>query len=67
LLEADIDVERLGMAAAEWREEVDEAVRDDDEASAYVATLEAADDEEVPNVDVEGLAAEAERFLREQG
>ena len=55
------------MAAAEWREEVDEAVRDDDEASAYVATLEAADDEEVPNVDVEGLAAEAERFLREQG
>jgi proteasome assembly chaperone (PAC2) family protein len=67
LLEVDVDVERLRMAATEWREEVDEAVRDDDEASAYVATLEAADDEEVQNVDVEGLAAEAERFLREQG
>jgi len=58
----------LASAVSEWEAQVDAAVADDVEASAYVRQLEAHADqrlaEEVPSGD--DLAAEFERFLREQ-
>jgi predicted ATP-grasp superfamily ATP-dependent carboligase len=59
----------LRAAALAYVEQVSERVADDDEAAAYVAQLEAADDEEqetasaLPSADA--LAAEVERFLRD--
>jgi predicted ATP-grasp superfamily ATP-dependent carboligase len=64
-----VDPVELRAAALAYVEQVSERVADDEEAAAYVAQLEAADDEEqesasaLPSGDT--LAAEVERFLRE--
>jgi predicted ATP-grasp superfamily ATP-dependent carboligase len=64
-----VDPVELRAAALAYVEQVSERVADDEDAAAYVAQLEAADDEEqesasaLPSGDT--LAAEVERFLRE--
>lgn len=57
----------LDDAAADWRQRVDSAVREDDEMSTYVAQLEeqvdASADDLLPSGD--DLAAELQAFLRD--
>src|SRR4051812_22788355 len=80
LLDAPVEITELQIAAAAYERSVDERVQDDPEAAAYVQQLEEAaeaedDDEEdtgaglmeppeLPSRDA--LAAEVERFLRDQ-
>jgi predicted ATP-grasp superfamily ATP-dependent carboligase len=64
-----VDPVELRAAARAYVDQVSERVADDEEAAAYVAQLEAADDQEdtgtaLPSGDT--LAAEVERFLRDQ-
>lgn len=60
----------LRVAADEYERQVSERVADDDDAAAYVAQLEEADDADGPSAepsfyaDPERLAEEVERFLR---
>ena len=66
LLGTAIDAVDLQIASASWERQVSEAVEADDDMIHYVRRLEESDDEpELPERDV--LAAEVERFLREQG
>jgi proteasome assembly chaperone (PAC2) family protein len=72
LLGVPIETSELLEASREYEEEVSEQIGDDPETVAYVADLERAEDAElasgatVPsNEAVEGLAAEAEKYLRE--
>jgi predicted ATP-grasp superfamily ATP-dependent carboligase len=70
LLGMEIEIAELRAAAAVWQQRVDELVAADSEVSDYVRKLEErldtadSDDLEVPSGDA--LAAELERFLREQ-
>ena len=81
LLEAPVEVTDLQIAAAAYERSVDERVQDDPEAAAYVRQLEeAAEADEVEDEEDTGaglmeppelpsrdaLAAEVERFLRDQ-
>jgi proteasome assembly chaperone (PAC2) family protein len=63
-----LDLSELERLADTWRERVDEVVAGDTDVSAYVRKLEeqadSAESEEIPSG--EALAAEFERFLREQ-
>jgi proteasome assembly chaperone (PAC2) family protein len=83
LADLDFDLHSLDQLVDLWRVQVDHALRENDEVSSYVRQLESRVDEEdatergivlgghpagggsVP--DAEGLAAEVEQFLREQG
>ena len=66
LLGTSIDAVDLQIASASWERQVSEAVEADDDMVHYVQRLEETEDEpELPERDV--LAAEVERFLREQG
>jgi predicted ATP-grasp superfamily ATP-dependent carboligase len=57
----------LGPAALEWEREVAEAVAGDEELSSYVPGLEAEHDRDADSLPSgDDLAAEFERFLREQ-
>jgi len=75
LLDADVPTVDLDIAAAAYEREVNEVVAADEDASAYVRSLEEVgdsedDDEDGDPLDPVGgdvLAAEVERFLREQG
>lgn len=76
LIGVDFDTSELANQTAEWVEHVNEAVSEDDQAVEYVSELEmrydSGDftesyelaDEEFPSADA--LAAEVERFLRDQ-
>lgn len=76
LIGVDLDTSDLASQAADWVEHVNEAVSEDDQAVEYVQELEmrydSGDfaetyelaDEEFPSA--EALAAEVERFLRDQ-
>jgi predicted ATP-grasp superfamily ATP-dependent carboligase len=73
LLSVEVDPVELRAAAQEYEQQVSDKVADDDDAALYVAQLERIDDDldqEVPvdiaGVGVDALAAEVERFLREQ-
>jgi hypothetical protein len=75
MLETTVDVVSLEIAAAAYERQVTEVVSDDDDVAEYVTRLEQADDDgdlDVDDVDAEDvpsaetLAAEAERFLRDQ-
>ena len=65
-----LDLSDLDRLAASWRERVDEVIAGDDDVTNYVRQLEKRYDENVAaEADVpsgETLAAELERFLREQ-
>jgi predicted ATP-grasp superfamily ATP-dependent carboligase len=68
LVGAKVNPVELREAAEAYVDQVSERVADDEDASAYVAQLEEADDEEqagatLPNGDT--LAAEIENFLRD--
>ena len=70
LLQVPLGVGDLTQAASAWEERVDELVRSDPDVAAYVEQLEERDDDQIdeddlPSADV--LAAELERFLRDQG
>ena len=74
LLGAPVNPLELKVAAEEYERQINERVADDDDAAAYVAQLEQADDLEEPSAGpaghlhpggVEELASEVERFLRE--
>jgi predicted ATP-grasp superfamily ATP-dependent carboligase len=75
LLEVSVDTEPLAMAASKWEEGVGRLVEDSDDLKVYVGRLEAAADEgmgsgrlseeAMPSGDA--IAAEVERFLRDQG
>lgn len=75
LLDVSLPTVELDLAAAAYERQVNEVVSADEDATAYVRSLEEADDsdeeaedlvdEDLPGGDV--LAAEVERFLREQG
>ncbi|MDE3189547.1 MAG: PAC2 family protein [Acidobacteriota bacterium] len=70
LLHVDVDLRELDQAAAEYAEQVSEAVSTDAETAAYVEELEqrvdalAPEDADLPSGDT--LAAELTRFLRER-
>ena len=82
LAELDLDLHGLDQLVDLWRVQVDHAIRDNDEVSSYVRELESrvdAEDAEERGIvlgghpagggsvpDAEELAAEVERFLREQ-
>jgi predicted ATP-grasp superfamily ATP-dependent carboligase len=74
LFGATLDAGDLRRAAVEWEREVSERVADDEEASAYVAQLEDAEDtegatefgiERLRMGNIDDLAAEVERYLRQ--
>ncbi|MCU4186917.1 PAC2 family protein [Acidiferrimicrobium sp. IK] len=74
LVGARVNPLELRVAAEEYERQVSERVADDEDAAAYVAQLEEADDDERRDeanaalpVDAGRLADEVERFLREQG
>lgn len=58
----------LAHEALEWEQRVDEAMADDDDVVAYVRNLEARYDREAESSlpDADDLAAEFERYLRQQ-
>jgi predicted ATP-grasp superfamily ATP-dependent carboligase len=69
LIEADIDTTELAEAAANYSEQVSEAVASDPDTAAYIEELEQradtlADEADLPSGDA--LAAELTRFLRER-
>lgn len=74
LLDISVDVEPLTHAVASWEETVIRLIQENDELSTYVTHLEEAADEDVrpprlsdePMPSGEAIAAELERFLREQ-
>ena len=69
LLELPIGVGELTRAAGAWERQVNELVSSDPDVSAYVRQLEERDDNQVDERELpngETLAAELERFLREQ-
>ncbi|GEE02830.1 hypothetical protein nbrc107696_32760 [Gordonia spumicola] len=65
-----VDYGRLEQQAADWQEDVDEMMSDDDDMSAYVRDLEErvdSDDatgDKMVEVDGDALAAEFEKYLR---
>lgn len=74
LLGATVDPMELREAAEEYERQVSERVADDEDAAAYVAQLESADDldigddgprEPLQMASADELGAEVERFLRE--
>jgi proteasome assembly chaperone (PAC2) family protein len=72
LLEAPVVTTDLDLASAAYERQVSEAVEADEDAAAYVQSLEAGDvdgDDELPLHPEQGdaLAAEVERFLRDHG
>ena len=70
LLSTSIITADLHVAAADYERQVSEVVAADDDVSAYVRRLEtAADEEDVADMEAvsgDALAAELERYLREQ-
>ncbi len=68
VVEAPIDTDTLARAGATWEQQVSESIAENPELSAYVQRLEELAGEreltEIPSG--EALAAELERFLREQ-
>ena len=70
LLSSTVDIEDLAIAAADYERQVNEVVAGDDDVVAYVHRLESStDDDAVADLEaVSGdvLAAELERFLREE-
>jgi hypothetical protein len=70
VLGASVNPLELRVAADEYERQVSERVADDDDAAAYVAQLEEADDSEGEEpdptlfADPDRLAEEVERFLR---
>ena len=72
VLGTEVDPVELRDAADEYERQVSERVSEDDDAAIYVAQLEEADDEQpelfnqiVGESDVNDLASEVERFLRQ--
>jgi predicted ATP-grasp superfamily ATP-dependent carboligase len=65
LLGAGIEPVDLQIASSAYERQVTELVDADDEAAAYVAQLEQADDEEDEMPSGDALAAEVERYLRD--
>ena len=70
LLSTTVDIDDLEVAVADYEQQVSEVVAADDEVAAYVHRLEAGtDDEDVDDMEMvsgDALAAELERYLREQ-
>ena len=73
LVDVPLELDELGELSEAWRRRVDEVVAGDDEVSAYVRKLEEqaaetqlheVDESQIPSGDA--LAAELERFLRDQ-
>ncbi len=66
-----LELAELDELASDWRRRVDEVVAEDDDVRAYVrkleerAELQEVDESEIPSGDA--LAAELERFLRDEG
>src|SRR5205085_1646139 len=63
--ELGVELVVLQIASSAYERQVTELVEADDEAAAYVAQLEQADDEEDEMPSGDSLAAEVERFLRD--
>ena len=71
LLSTTVDIEDLAIAAADYERQVNEVVAADDDVVAYVRRLESSTDDDEAVADLEAvsgdaLAAELERYLREQ-
>jgi len=72
LLSTTVDTDDLEVAVADYERQVSEVVAADDDVVAYVRRLEANaddDDDEMPGLEIvtgDALAAELERYLREQ-
>jgi len=67
LVDVHFDLDELRAAGDLWRARVDDAISEDPNAQAYVRELESrTQDPEMPLTSGEDLAAELERFLREQ-
>ncbi|MGI8983226.1 MAG: PAC2 family protein [Acidimicrobiales bacterium] len=70
ILSTTVDTEDLELAAADYEYQINEVVAGDDDVGAYVRRLESsADDHDVADMETvsgDALAAELERFLREQ-
>ena len=71
LLATTVDIEDLAIAAADYERQVNEVVAADDDVVAYVRRLESSTDDDAAAADLkavsgDALAAELERYLREQ-
>jgi proteasome assembly chaperone (PAC2) family protein len=71
LLSTTVDTEDLEVAVADYERQVSEVVAADEDVVAYVRRLEASadDDDDAPGLEMvtgDALAAELERYLREQ-
>ena len=69
LLSTTVVTEDLQVAAADYERQVSEVVAGDDDIADYVHRLESTDDDDVADMEMvsgEALAAELERYLREQ-
>jgi proteasome assembly chaperone (PAC2) family protein len=71
LLELPVDTSSLERAAQGWEEGVAKLIQESEELAEYVGKLEAAADQNIGEVRMEpasgeAIAAELERFLREQ-
>jgi proteasome assembly chaperone (PAC2) family protein len=71
LLSTNVDAEDLEIAAADYERQVNDVVAGDEEVTAYVRRLESSADDDDSVADMEtvsgdALAAELERYLREQ-
>ena len=71
LLSTTVDIEDLAIAAADYERQVNEVVAADDDVIAYVRRLESSTDDDDAAADLkavsgDALAAELERYLREQ-
>jgi predicted ATP-grasp superfamily ATP-dependent carboligase len=70
LLDVPVETRSLVQAVEAWEEGVVRLVQESDELGEYVRRLEAAAEEEMANESIpsgDALAAELERYLREQG
>jgi proteasome assembly chaperone (PAC2) family protein len=70
LLGSNVPTTALEIAAASYERQVSEVVESDDDVSEYVHRLEETSDDDGDDVELptgDALAAEFERFLREQG
>ena len=69
LLRSSVITTDLEIAAASYERQVSEVVESDEDVAEYVRRLEASTDDDVDELDLptgDALAAEFERFLREQ-
>lgn len=67
LLDVPVAADELSVAAAEYEQQIDEVIAEDDDSADYISQLEQAwDDQDLQESSAAALVEEVERFLRRQ-